>query len=161
MPTGLKLQFDPAQVKTLQQGLESISSSGSRRVIAKASTKAMKPITKTARGLVPVDSGLLKKSLGSVQRRYASRGVFYTAVGPRSGFAKQVNGKNRDPRFYAHLVEFGVKNHPKAKSGMVTGKAFLRKSFEQNKRRSLDIVAEEVRIGIGKEVDKAAARMKK
>jgi HK97 gp10 family phage protein len=72
------------------------------------------------------DTGQLYKSIGLTVRRVRKKGQNvnrYTArVGPRGGFGitlgTKTKGKNkgksirRDPRFYAHLIEYGTSRQP-------------------------------------------------
>lgn len=69
----------------------------------------------------PVESGLLKKSLGTRSKTYRKGEVAGQTIGPRSGFKKEVVLKStrmiagkrrkvirkelRDPRKYAHITE--------------------------------------------------------
>lgn len=90
-----------------------------KKVVAQASRKAFAPVMKTAKQLAPVESGLLKKSIGVKQKKYPRAGRIVTIVGPRMGHAEEVYvdtpmgpmKRRRDPVKYAHLVEFGTRPH--------------------------------------------------
>lgn len=101
-------------------------------------------VVRRARRLVPVDTGLLKKSLGLVLRR-PKRKPPYVALGARRGFKSTVTREGAtvtaDPANYAHLVELGhsVVTAGKGKSirkgtavsvGFVPPKPFLRPALE-------------------------------
>ncbi len=108
---------------------------------------AARPIRKNARARVPVETGLLKKSIGIKTKTYRHSGASVALVGPRHGFKVKVGEKRatlrqalksgsatkdvfQDPTKYAHLVE---KHKPFLKpafdnsTGSVT--ASLKKNF--------------------------------
>ena len=101
--------------KRVQSGIENkVIRAASKTVIAKA------------RGLVPVQFGLLKKSLGVKIKRYRgyadAPAKIVAIIGARRGYGKvvgsetlktsegrdvQYGGHKADPANYAHLVEYG------------------------------------------------------
>lgn len=88
-----------------------------RKVIRKAITKGSQPVAKAAKANVPTDSKQYKKSIGYKVWTGRKTGVVLAFIGPRLGFKTMFKGKPRDPRYYAHLVEFGRKAvRPKNKS---------------------------------------------
>lgn len=93
-----------------------------RKIMRPAIREAASKISKAAKSKVPVETGLLKKSIGVKVVTYKS-GTIYAAIGPRSGFKRKVQrtmpstGKKREvlsnPTKYAHLVEFGTSRFAK------------------------------------------------
>lgn len=118
----------------LDRALKALGSKANR-VGAGAVTAAAKPIIKAARANVPTQSGLLKKSLGSVMRRYTGTSV--AVIGARSSVSGEYKGRKRLPVKYSHLVEFGtVHSAPKP---------FLRPAFDAKNGESLRILNSELR----------------
>ena len=116
---------------------------------AAALREGMKPVHKAAKSFAVKGkgphAGLLAKSIGLTVRRVRRKLQYmnrYTArVGPRGGFrvslgtaiARKTKGnrikgqpyeKIKDPRFYAHLVEYGTSHSP--------AKPFIRPALEAN-----------------------------
>ena len=90
---------------------------------------------------VPVDTGLLKKSIGKKVKTYRQDGVVWVAVGPRSGFEEHIDGVVvKNPVKYAHLVEG---HNP-----------FMRRAFDTTKGEVLRIMEKELRSNIEKEARK-------
>jgi len=77
-----------------------------RRIVSRASNKVIGPVAKAAKRNCPVDTGLLKKSIGKRTKTYRGSGAVVSVVGPRKGFAGQdAQGRQKDPTKYAHLAE--------------------------------------------------------
>ena len=155
----MELLIDKRAMKNLDKAMREIPARVVRKVVGQASRKAMKPIVKDGRQLVPRRFGLLRKSLGTVQKKYNNTGVFYTIVGPRTGFRDPTTGAN--PVNYAHLVEKGTaphtirtasgktRQHPGAKP-----RPFLRRAFDRNVGAVQRILFESMRAGIDMEAIK-------
>lgn len=98
-------------------------------------------------------------------RRETTGAQIGVVVGPRKGYrravAKNKRGKlrklkkgvggtkYRDPRYYAHLVEFGTST--------AGAQPFLRPAFDQTRGECLELIREEVRRGLEEEARKAVA----
>lgn len=85
-----------------------------RKIMRPAIGEAASAVAKAARARVPVETGLLKKSIGTSVKT-TKKGNVVGVIGPRRGFKQQVNRPSRivqnttaDPTKYAHLVEFGT-----------------------------------------------------
>ncbi len=113
--------------------LQNVSKQVRNKLLRKAVTKAVQPVTKQAKanaknvtsqatsddllGQVMKSTGLFAKAIGSKVKTYPS-GVVVGIIGARSGFNRvvgvRVRGKNigkainADPIYYGHLVEFGT-----------------------------------------------------
>ena len=115
-------RFDLTGDVELIQKLNTLGDRVYKKVLSLASSRAVKPVIDTARRLAPKETGLLKKSIGTKQKKYPKNGVVVAIVGPRTGFAQDVvvdtpYGKmksRRDPAKYAHLVEYGTRAHSTA-----------------------------------------------
>ena len=118
--------------KEMLRRLNRLSGAKVRAVARPAVRFAMTPINKAAKAKVPRDSNALQKSLGFKAvpaKNVKNKGDVVGGIRPRKGFARQVNGRTRDPRFYAHLVERGTKN--------MRARPFLRPAIDANASLSL------------------------
>lgn len=171
-------------IKGELQGLQSVLAAldklkqGARnRILRKALTTAAKPMTKTAKELAPRETGLLRKSIGSVTRTNKS-GFVMVIIGPRVGFRKEVKLKKnrifrqagtrtvfvpkptdeqltmvRNPIKYAHLVELGTRYR--------RAKPFLQPAFDRNRQGAIDTITRISWDEIQKLAARAAAKGKK
>lgn len=139
-----------------------------KRVLRSAMRKSASVVNKAAKANAPKRTGQLRRSLGVKVKAYPS-GVVIGVVEPRAGFrvpAGNTNGKPKfiDPRFYAHLVEGGVKPHAVGKGSSLRKRSqggklhpgapaqpFLRPAFESNTARIVEI--------FGDEIDQALAKL--
>lgn len=106
--------------RAINRRLERIPESMRKKALKKALRSASRPIINDARGRVPVESGMLRRSLGvKVAQGRRRRSTAYAVIGPRTKFRakkleQQVAGTRfagRRPSLYAHLVEFGTSAH--------------------------------------------------
>src|SRR5262245_9956684 len=139
------------------QALERLKQGARNRILRKALTQAARPMTKDARARAPRESGLLKKSIGSVTRT-DKKGFVLVVIGPRTGFKREVKIKKtrvfrqrgsrtvfvakptpdqlvmlRNPVKYAHLVELGTRFR--------RARPFLRPAFTSNEKGALNTIA--------------------
>jgi HK97 gp10 family phage protein len=119
---------------------------------------------------VPQDSGALKKSIGSVIRRYKSGKIIVGVVGPKSDYAgyviqkrnskkifrKAKKGENhkglRRPSKYAHLVNAGTANRTTqhgTNRGSVTANPFMKSSLESVKNQIQQILKKKLIVDSG------------
>jgi hypothetical protein len=68
--------------------LEGLKQSAQNKIVRKAVDKGIRIVARAVKDLTPTDSGLAKKSVGSVVRTYPGRIV--GIAGPRKGFRQQV-----------------------------------------------------------------------
>jgi len=119
---GIVLTGDKELIRKMQRLAEKTQ----KRIVQKAMKKGAARVRKAAKRRVPVETGLLKKSLGSKVARRKRDKVVVGIIGPRTGFKKQMpDGSYRNPVRYAHLVELGTKR--------AGAKPFLRPAFEQER----------------------------
>lgn len=118
------------------------------KIVRPAVGKAMVPVNKTAKALVDKDSLTLQKSIAILRpKTYKATGVVISVVGPRAGFMRVVDGKERRPSKYAHLVEYGTVNK--------AAKPFLRPALKSNVDNIRNILITEIGKGITKELAKS------
>ena len=132
--------------KALARTLERLEARTQKKIVRPAVKSALSPITKAAKRKAPVETGLLKKSIGNKVKTYRS-GVVWGGVGPRVGFKTEMpDGGYRNPVKYAHLVELGTKHSP--------AQPFLRSALDEQRAAALAILATKIRAGIEKEARK-------
>jgi HK97 gp10 family phage protein len=145
------------------------------KIVKKAMGEAGKIILKEAKGGIPRESGLLKKSMGRKVKVYRGSGAVVAIVGPRTGFVQIVDVKGlggirhsvlRDPTKYAHLVEGGTKPHSLQKRGGggqrrgpqthpgARPHPFLGRAIKYNEGRIVDAVSETITAGLDAEAAK-------
>lgn len=154
---GFGLKIDG--VEDVEKALAKLGKKVASKVVKTAVRKGSKLILKSARALVPVETGALKKSLGIKRKIYRRSGVMVDIVGPRKGFEKTgPDGKTRNPVNYAHLVEFGgvVRGVGRRGKGKLLGArkahSFLRKAYDENNFRALQAIEREAAAGIQRAV---------
>lgn len=137
-------------LKPLLGKLAGLRSTQARAVRRRALMEASKPILQTAKSLAPVETGLLRRSLGRRVRSYRSGSTIVVIIGPRSGFKQEVKRKKgfvlANPTKYAHLTEFGTYRTP--------GTHWLERSEEQTREQVVSKLKEAVAAGIEKEFSK-------
>jgi len=119
-----------------------------QRFAGQAAAESVKPMVKAAKASARAakDSGQLAKSIGSVRRTYRGSGASVVVIGVRKGFRVVIDGKPRDPRRYARLVEFGTR--------YAAPRPFLRPAFDSHKGRVIRLYSD----GLWKRIRKEAAR---
>jgi HK97 gp10 family phage protein len=125
--------------KKLLESLKQFPINIQKNVITGAVRAGAKPILTAAKANVPVDTGNLKKSLGTTKRKTEDKNIVRFSISPR-------RGGNSDG-FYGHMIEFGT-------SKMVA-QPFLRPAFENQDNESIKAVSEYLAKRIDKEIEKA------
>lgn len=142
---GVELIGDRQTIRKLKR----MSDIATRRIMRPAVTKALVPINKAAKRKAPVETGLLKKSIGTRVKTYARAGIVWGGVAPRSGYKTvDEDGRSRDPVNYAHLVELG---HMAYGNVYIPARPFLRPAIDTQRSKALAIVRTMVKVGIEKE----------
>ena len=129
----LRMKGVPELLATLQN----LDKKAARQGLRAAVDAATKPVLKSAKANVPVETSTLKRSLGRKVKPYRNSLTVVGIVGPRKDKqGKDKNGKHRrlvhissggrkhwrDPVKYAHLVEFGTRPHSLAKGDRIARK---------------------------------------
>jgi len=111
------------------------------RKVARASvSKALTPVTKSAKRRVRVQTGLLKKSIGKKVKTYSRSQNIAGIVGARNEIEGEFKGKKRKPAKYSHLVE---RTHP-----------FLRPAFDENQKQMIETLSKDLAAGAIREAQK-------
>ncbi len=168
-----RLHIDQVAERALLNALAVLPEKIFRKVVRRATNKAMTPVLKAARRLVSRRSGTLRKSLGKLTRVYPRRKTITTLVGPRSGYISPTSGSRAGE--YGNILEHGAGPHEiilgkplfLAGIGLIWGekvmhpgtspRPFLRPALSSNKAKAIGIFTKSVREGIEKET-KALAR---
>ena len=156
--------------KELMRALYALPGKVRRKVSLAAVRAGAKPIISAAATAAPSQSGKLQASMGAKTKTY-KRGAQSTiaVIGSRKGFAGIYRGYNRDPRYYAHIVELGSSRHLLPYLMTVGGlirqwwlhpgtrpKPFLGPAFAALTAVALDRIAAYLRRGIERYAKKAA-----
>ncbi|MBP7638129.1 MAG: HK97 gp10 family phage protein [Kiritimatiellae bacterium] len=122
------------------------------RHLSAAVTAGCKPIVAAARSQAPVDTGMLKKSLGSKISRNRRRQTVKGIIGPRFGFALvDETHVVHDPAKIAHAVEFGHGGPAPA-----AARPFLRPAVDGSGQKALTVIRERLAKGLQIEAKKRA-----
>lgn len=156
-------------ISELMKTLEKFPGAIQRRILRPALNAEGTRVLKEAKAKVPVDTKLLKKSLGKRTKTYKNGGVV-VIVGPRHGYKRQIGGVWKNPTKYAHLVEYGVKPHfISARSNVASRKVIHAKMhpgfagrypLTDAYKTALNGAAERMAVRMAAEVEKLAAKGK-
>jgi hypothetical protein len=174
-------KLDQKSADQVRRRLALVGARVQAKIAGKASRRGLNVVLKAAKAkLVPGHgkrSGLLRKSLAIIQKKYKSSGVVYNLIGPRRDMKNPETGEN--PANIAHLVELGTEPHTIAPKGMagslkikrgsgprvhVRGeiqhpgakrKPFLRPAYDEKGREAMNVTFREFDRGIQEEVRKA------
>lgn len=185
MPSATQSIFHLQGDKELIRTLDRLAASAVRRIVRPAVSRALVPLNKAMKRRAPVESGALKRSLGRKVKSYPRLGIVWGAVGPRSGYAVRFQGRNRDPRYYAHLVEFGTAPHSMGEATKAHGekhihrrakllakaqksggrthpgtpaRPFARPAFDEARGAMETILNEQIRVNLAKWIEKEASK---
>lgn len=139
MPVGdIKLEGMDRLLKKLVR----LKKSAQGKVARQAIGEGTKILAKDAKRRARRDTGTLRASIGRRQKTYRTSGVTVGWVGPRAGFVRDTPKGRRDPRRYAHLIEYAV------------GKSFLRRPLDEGKVRIQAAIARKLAEGIAREASR-------
>lgn len=110
-----------------------------KNVMTGAVRAAAKPIVSAARANVPVDSGNLKKSIGTVKRKSRDKTKIRFSVTPRKG--------GKYDGWYGHMLEFGTSK--------MAAQPFMRPAFENQDDQSIEEAKKYIAKKIDQEIEKA------
>jgi HK97 gp10 family phage protein len=159
---GNNSQINLVGFKELEAALLKLPKELSDKVEPVALRYGMTPLRKAVQGNARAakETGQLYKSIGLNVRRIRSKGQYsnrYTArVGPRAGFAivmghykrgkKKGRPIRRDPRYYAHLIEYGTSR--------MAAKPFIRAALSSSETAIMDGLVKGYNIGLDRVVAK-------
>ena len=122
------IHFDVLGIEGVQEHLEGLKESVKKKFLRGAVAKASRIIAKAEKALVPVDTGTLKKSIGS--RVYSKKNVA-GVIGARRGFERTIGKRKLYPVFTLHLVDTGHK--VKGSGKWVPGTQFRSRAYHQTR----------------------------
>jgi HK97 gp10 family phage protein len=166
-----EIKLDELSLRRIKKAFEVLPDRIAQKVLGSSARFAMTPVIKEARRRVPVEHGVLRKSLGSRLRKYRGGDTVFVAVGPRNGFRDPQTGQN--PVNYAHLVEFGTGPHAiRGKKGVLKigglvirggvhhpgarPQPFLRPALDTQRREVRARFNYRINVGIERELKKLA-----
>lgn len=129
-----------------------LKASTTAKIIRPAVRSSTAIVRATAKALVPVRYGALKKSLIVKMKTYSNTGAVVGLVGPDKEYViskppatkRKRNRKSERimPRFYAHLVELGTVKSPK--------KPFLKPALKANEQAIISTFKQKLLEGLAK-----------
>jgi len=170
-------------MEELLKNLKTLPEKVQKRVLVGAVRAAAKPIVKEAKALVPVEHGVLKKSIGVTKFETRKKSLVWFQVSPRVEKYRlkaqdMDNGKNvvltmQQSPFYGYFVEFGTYaklDHPLlkprsgkrakrraaivAKGGGIKPHPFMRPAFEREGDKAIAALKEYMAKRLDKELAK-------
>ena len=122
-----------------------------RRIMRPAIRSGLSVVNRAAKRLVPKRHGRLKKAIGVKVGKSSANGVS-GRVYVRAGYEGTENGRQVDPRKYAHLVEFGTRNKKAT--------PFMRKAMGDSQAATRQAITQKARQRLRAEVAKARSKGK-
>ena len=118
-------------------------------------------IIKEMRRRAPKETGSLKKSIGQKVKQYRRNQTVTSIIGARSKRYETAKG-NRNPAYYAHLVEYGVSAHRTGKQGGrhpgFKARPFMRPAWDVAAPRAREAVIDKMKQVFEKEAQALAAK---
>ena len=142
----MSVKISVSGVREIDSLLKNLPKELTHQVLGTAHAAAAKPLIRKAQLTAPEGpTGNLIDSIGVIKTPMKRAGaVGEVAVGPRRS--------RRHKGHHGHLIEYGFKTRAKSggkgKKTFVTGKPFMRPSFESTK----GLVIESIRVEVGKKV---------
>lgn len=167
----LTISAEITGIKDLMNMLKKFTPAVQRRILRPALNAEGQRVLVQARSNVPVDTKLLKRSLGKRTKTYKD-GRVIVIVGPRRGFREIHKGRPKNPSNYAHLVEFGAAPHTlkvhSARLASSKGQKFqqmhpgapAQKPLTRAYQTALNGAAERMASRMAQEIEKLAAKGK-
>lgn len=148
-------------IEEMTKNLEQIGTRVALRGPAAAVRAGSSVIIKEIRRRAPKETGSLQKSIGQKVKNYRRNKTTTSIVGARSKRYKTAKG-NRNPAYYAHLPELGVKPHRTGKkkfgyrrgAGMhpgVKATPYMRPGWDAAAPRAVDAVVDKMKEVFDKE----------
>jgi HK97 gp10 family phage protein len=141
----------------LTKGMKAIGKKLREQIGQEAVVTALTPLVNAAQLYAGAskETGALQESIGLKVKPYRKGNIIFGIVGPRKGFNKpDPSGKGfRDPRKYAHLVEFGTVKH--------SANPFMRPAFAATKGQMISETAAVIGNRVSAEAKRVYASRKK
>ncbi len=145
--------------KETMAALAELRNSVQKRLVEGAGRAALKPVVADVRARCPVNTGALKKSIGTkkASKAYVQDGEIVLSVGARHGFEyTDADGKKHDPFWYATPLEYGHDLKMPGSDKVVAHLAPLgmfRAAFERNRNQIVEDFASELRDRVEEHLD--------
>lgn len=141
-------------IEQLTRNLQEIGTKVAKRGPSAAVRAGGSAIVKEMRMRAPVETGSLKKSIGQKVKNYRRAGVVAAIIGARSKRYETRRGM-RNPAYYAHLIELGVKPHRLGRRGGVhpgfNARPFMRPAWDAAAPRAREAVIDKMKDTLAKE----------
>jgi HK97 gp10 family phage protein len=160
----LQLQGD----RQLRNLLKDLPKKVARKGLKKAAEAGIKPVARSAKAKAPVDTGILRKSIGKKTKSYRNAAVSMTgARTDMTGFVKRAlargdartakNATRKVPSNYIHLVQYGTKPHRVGNRIHHGARAnpFLKRAFNEQRGAAETAVASTLKEFIESEARKS------
>jgi len=149
-----EVKVDMRGIDEMAKNLEKLGTRIAKRGPAAAVRAGSSVIIKEIRRRAPKETGALKKSIGQKVKNYRRNKTVTSILGARSKRYATAKG-NRNPAYYAHLQELGVKPHRTGKkksfyrrgAGMhpgVKANPFMRPGWDAAAPRAVDAVVDKM-----------------
>ena len=125
--------------KKLLEALKQFPQNIQKNVVTGAVRAGAKVLVDEARRNVPIDTGNLKKSIGTIKRKTKDKNIVKFSVSPRR--------KGKNDGFYGHMIEFGTSK--------MSAQPFMRPTFENQDNESIEASKAYMVKRIDKEIKKA------
>ena len=122
--------------RALDRKMKRLTGPQQKKIVRRALRLAAKVVLPTAKSLVPVDRGTLKKTL-KIKALKQKRGKFGIVI--TTGTRDELGIASDDPFYYPAAVELGTKN--------VSAQSFLRASLKTKRREALAVLVREIKRG--------------
>ncbi len=148
----MSIEFSIHGDKEVMAKLADLRGSIQKRLVEGAGRAALKPVVADVRARCPVNSGTLKRSIGTKKAKRPNPGEVVLSVGARPGYGFiGADGKKHNPFFYAIPLEYGhsVKF---SKDGPIVGHVapvgMFRAAYDRNRESVIEDFGEELKSRI-------------
>lgn len=141
MPSA-SIHVDTSSLRSLLTLMEDIDKKVKTKGLRSALRAGRKLFLEEAKSRVPTKYKLLKKSLSGREKVKGAKGFAYAVLGPKRRAGEIIDGKERLPTKYAHLVEYGTAPHDNGRKDGRTHpgsrpQPFLRPAWDASRDRIL------------------------
>ena len=155
----MSIEFNADNAKLLE-ALKQFPQNIQKNILVGAVRAGTKPLVDAARANVPVDEGILKKSIGTVKQKTKDKSMVHFSVAPLTKKIHLLQDRRNEKHYnYGNIVEVGREgnNWAKKEFGTSTSAAqpLMRPAFESQDRQSIEAVKEYMAERIDKEIEKA------
>ncbi len=148
------VDFNVTGDRDVMSKLSKLADKVAKKLVEAAGRAALKPVVADVRARVPVQHGVLRKSIGTKKAKRTPKNQVVLSVGARWGFDyEDEDGVKRNPFWYAIPVEYGhvVKRHGQVVANVPPAGMF-RGAYERHKEAVVERFYEELMSRIEAEV---------